>query len=191
MFSGGSNPANAAMPYMQQVPDVLHQYYDPYVSSGQDALSTLTSQYNQLLSDPSQIYNQMAAGYTQSPGYQWNYDQAMKAATDAAAAGGMSGTPAAQQQAATMASGVASQDFNPYMQSMLGLYGQGLSGEQGLNQMGFKSSEELANSLANNLMTEGSLAFQGQSQQNKALMDALSGILGGATALGTAYMKMP
>jgi hypothetical protein len=191
MFGGGANPASAAMPYVQQVPDVMHQYFDPYVASGQDALSTLTGQYQTLLDDPSQIYNQMAAGYTQSPGYQWNYDQAMKAATDAAAAGGMSGTPASQQQAATMASGVAAQDFNPYMQSVLGLYGQGLQGEQALNQMGYQGSKELAESLANNLMTQGTLAFQGQEQQNKATGDLLSGLLGAGTSLGTAYMLSP
>ncbi len=46
------------------------------------------------------------------------------------------------------------------------LYNGGMQGQQQLNQMGFQGSNELAQSLANLLMSQSNLAYQGQNAQN-------------------------
>lgn len=172
------NPADAAMPYLQQIPGTITPYYQPYIDAGQQALPTLTNQYNQLISNPQQMLSSMGSGFQQSPGYQWQVDQSMNSANQAAAAGGMAGSPAEQQQVATTTNQLANQDYYNYLNHVLGLYGQGMSGMQGINQMGYQASTGLANALGMNLESEGNLAYAGQ--QNKNMMTAaLAKALGG------------
>jgi hypothetical protein len=173
-----SNPADAAQPYLDQVPDTLKPYYDPYINAGQNALSTLMGQYQTLLNDPNKIMNQIGSGYQQSPGYQFQYNQGMNAINNAAAAGGQLGNNAHQLQAGGMATNLANQDFYNYLSQALGLYGKGLSGTEGINQMGYGASNELAQSLANNMTNQGNLAYAGQQNQNQANSDAYSARMG-------------
>jgi len=43
--------------------------------------------------DPDGLYSKLGQGYKESPGYQFKLKQAMMAGDNAAAAGGMAGTP--------------------------------------------------------------------------------------------------
>ena len=51
------NPANSAMPYLNQIPGIGHQYFDPYVQQGQQVAPNLQAQYGQLTNDPTGFYN--------------------------------------------------------------------------------------------------------------------------------------
>lgn len=168
VMMGGNynNPADAAQPYFDQIPGTISPYYQPYINAGQGAMSSLQDQYGQLVNDPAAKLNSIGQGYQQSPGYQFKVDQATKAANQAAAAGGMLGSPMEQQQLASTVTGLADQDYYNWMNQALGLYGSGLSGYQGLNQMGYGASNELAQSLANALMSQGQLAYTGAANQN-------------------------
>jgi len=84
-FGGGKNPADAAMPYLNKIPGVGHQYYDPYVSTGLQSLGQLSNQYSNMASNPTGNYNSLASGYKESPGYQFALQQAMNAGNNAAA----------------------------------------------------------------------------------------------------------
>jgi hypothetical protein len=177
-----SNPANAAMPYLQQIPGTITPYFQPYIDAGGDSLNTLIKQYQTLLNNPGQVINSAGAGYQQSPGYQYQYNQGINGANAAAAAGGTLGTPEHQQEAASMSSNLANQDYQKYLQQALDLYGQGLKGEQGINHMGFNASTDLAKSLASNLQSEATLGYTGQSGQNMAnsqMIGLLASVLGG------------
>lgn len=187
--SGYKNPANAAMPYLNQIPGTMKPYYDPYIQAGQQSLGDLMSQYGQLMNDPGQKFAQMGQGFQQSPGYQFQYNQGMNAANSAAGAGGMAGTPYHQQNAASMASNLANQDFYNYMGNVQGLYGQGLQGASGINQMGYNASNELAQSLAAALMNQGGMAYAGQNNQNMANSQRMGNIFGGAAGLGMSMMN--
>lgn len=179
------NPADMAMPYLNQIPGTLKPYYSPYINAGKNSLTQLQGQYNQLLSNPGSLFSQFGEGYEPSPGYQFNFDQAMNASNNAAAAGGLLGTPGHQQQSATLASNLANQDFHNYIAEILQLYGLGLHGEEDISHMGYGASNELANSLGNNLLNQGNLAFQGQANQNQIQADQRNGWLGlGGTILG-------
>lgn len=184
---GMPNPADAAMPYFNQVPDTLNKQYDPYVQAGQGALGTLQGQYSQLVNDPNSLMKMLGAGFQQSPGYQFQYNQGMNAANNAAATGGMLGTPYHQQMASSMASNLANQDFYNYLGNTKDLYGRGLTGYEGLNQMGYNASDALASGLSANLMNQGQLAYQGQQSQNEAKQAGLQNLLGLAGGLGSMF----
>jgi hypothetical protein len=180
---GQKNPSDAAMGYYNQVPGTLKPYYDPYINAGHGALNTLQGQYQNLLGDPGALMNKLSSGYKASPGYQYNVDEATRGANQAAAAGGMVGSPAEQAQLGKSISGMASQDYNSYLSNVLGLYGQGLSGTQGINQMGYNASNELAQSLANSLMNQGNLAYSGQANQNQSQGGGWGSLFGGMGSL--------
>lgn len=208
-FGGGDdNPYDAAKKYYNQIPGTIKPYFQPYINAGQDALGKLQGQYgnllgnyngiqgqyNQLMNDPNGFLNKIGSGYQQSPGFQWQMNQGMNAANNAAAAGGMAGSPQHQQQAATMAEGLANQDYYNYLNKALGmyglglqgntnLYGAGLSGLQGLNLMGYNASDQLAGGLANALMNQGNLAFAGSAAQNQSQGDMWGDLMGGAASL--------
>jgi hypothetical protein len=183
-----NNPADAAMPYLEKIPGTIKPYFQPYIDSGNDALSTLMQQYKMLINNPGAEISKSGAGYTQSPGYQYEYNSGINAANTAAAAGGSLGTSEHQQEAASVATNLSNEDFQQYLQEALGLYGKGLSGEEGLNKMGYQASSTLAEDLASNLASEGSLAFQGQAGQNAANGSMIKLL---ATALGGLFAGVP
>ena len=167
------NPADSGMNYLNQIPGTITPYYQPYIDAGNQSLNTLMGQYNQLLSNPDAIMSMLGGGFQSSPGYNYQYNQAMNAANSAAASGGMLGTQSHQQNASQMASDLANQDYYNYLNHTTGLYNQGLSGMQGINQMGYGASNELAQSLANTLMSQAGMAYKGTANQNQANADFL------------------
>jgi len=177
------NPANSAMPYLNQIPGELNQYMSPYISAGQGALGQLQGQYGQLINNPAAITNKIGATYQSSPGYNFQVNQALGAANRAAAAGGMLGTPMEQQNIAGTVNQLANQDYGQYMNRELGLYGAGLSGLGNINQMGFGASSDLSNSLADYLMSQGNLAYAGQINQNQNQAGSNGAMWGGIGSL--------
>jgi len=180
---GGKNPADAAMPYLNQIPGQTQQYYQPFFDAGKGAIGPLQEQYQKLLGDPGGWLNKIGEGYQQSPGFKSAMEQAMQAGGHAAAAGGMAGTNTDQFQRMKMATDLSNQDYNNYLQGALGLYGQGLSGEQGMAGMGQQAGNSMADMIAQTLAQQGNLAFQGQAQKNKNQSDMWGNIFKGAGSL--------
>ena len=187
-FNGGKNPADSAMPYLNQIPGQASPYLDPYFQAGKGALNPLQEQYKSLLGDPGGFMNKIGSSYQQSPGFKSAMEQALTAGNHAAAAGGMAGTPQSQYQQMQMATGLANQDYNNWMQNALGLYGQGLTGEQGMAGMGQQAGQSLADMISQTLAQQGNLAFQGSRQQNQNKNDLWGNIFKGAGSLFGAFM---
>jgi hypothetical protein len=178
LFGGGRNPMDAGMPYMQQI----GQLYSPYMQQGNMANNMAMGQYGRLVNNPGDLYKQLGAGYSASPGYQFQKQQATDAAANAAAAGGMAGTPYHQMELSKYITGLANQDYNNYMDRMLGMYGMGLGGYGNMGQMGFNA----ANQYGTNMQNMGQMAMEGQrynNQRNQGLFGSLgnlfSGLFGG------------
>lgn len=184
---GGKNPYDAASGFMNQIPGATNPYYQPYAQAGSDAMHQLQGQYSNLINDPSAMFNKIASGYQQSPGLKWQMGQGMNAANNAAAAGGMLGSPQHQQQAATMSEGLANQDYWNYMQNALGSsqnqYGLGLQGLQGLNNQGFQANDQMARIMADMLSGQGQMAFAGQAAQNQQRGSSMGDLFGGLSSL--------
>jgi len=187
-FKGGKNPADAAMPYLNQIPGQASPYLDPFFQAGKGALNPLQEQYKNLLGDPGGFMNKIGGSYQQSPGFKSAMEQALTAGNHAAAAGGMAGTPQSQFQQMQMATGLANQDYNNWMQNALGLYGQGLTGEQGMAGMGQQAGQSLSDLISQTLAQQGNLAFQGSRQQNQNKNDLWGNIFKGAGSLFGAFM---
>lgn len=185
---GGKNPADSAMPYLNQIPGQTNQYYDPWFQAGKNAIPGLQDQYSKLLSDPGAFMNKMGESYKQSPGLNFAIQQAMQGAGHAAAAGGMAGSPQHEQQNMQLSSDLASQDYNNWMNNALGLYGAGLSGQQGMSQQGQQAGSSMADMIAQTLAQQANMAFRGQQEKNSMNNSFLGGLgrLGGAALGGMA-----
>ncbi len=160
------NPADEAAKFYKQVPGTIKPYYQPYIDQGRSVMPGLNNMYGQLTSNPGAFLNNLSQGYQQSPGYQFNLQQALGAANNAAAAGGMAGSLQHQQQAAGIASGLASQDYGNWLNHVLGLYDRGLSGQQGIEEQGYGASTDLGKNLAQALIGQGNLSYLGQENEN-------------------------
>jgi len=173
---GGRNPAEAAMPYINQIPGATNQYMQPYFQAGTGSLPILQEQYKNLLGDPGALMNKIGSSYQQSPGYKFALEQALAAGEHVANAGGMGGTPQHQFQAQQTATGLANQDYYNYLQNALGLYGQGLSGQQGMAGMGMQAGGSMADYIANTLSQQANFAFRGQQEKNSMNNSTLGGL---------------
>jgi hypothetical protein len=191
LFGGAKNPSKAGAPYLNQIPDAGHAQLDPFINAGTRQIPGLEGNYNKLTQDPAAFMRQLGAGYQQSPGYQFSVDQATKAANQAAAAGGMVGSPAEQQMLAETTQGLASRDYDSYMNRALGLYGTGLSGMQGLYQGGQQSAGSLAQMLGQALAAQAANANQGANTENQQKGGGIGGLLGGLGSLAGFAMGGP
>lgn len=189
LFGGGgrNNPMNAANQYLNQIPGIGHQYYDPYVNQGREASGITKSHYENLLNDPTGFMNALMEGYEPSKGYQFQKDLLTREMGNTAAAGGIAGTPQDQMNQAKGIQGLLSKDMQQYFENALGLYNTGLGGEEGIAGRGYNASGSLADLLGGALNQQGGLAFQNAQQKNKdrnslwgMFGKALGGGLGGA-----------
>lgn len=181
------DPSRGAMNYLDQIPGQMKPYYNPYINAGRGAMGRLQGAYGEMMDDPSAIISRLGAGYKQSPGFQRRMDQSMGAITNANASGGMTGTPQHEQQAAQMAGDLTSEDYNRYLDRAMGLYGGGVQGFGDMNKMGYGASTDLAQNLAQILMSKSNLNYAGQASQNKNtsdLLGALAGMMGGGRTGG-------
>jgi hypothetical protein len=182
---GYNNPADSAMPYLNGIQGQMGQYYNPYIQMGNNAINPLMQQYSSLMNDPSAKMNQIGASFQQSPGYQFNMNQAMAGSNSAAAAGGMLGTPQNQQQDATLAHNLSNQDYSQYMDRGVGMYNQGLQGMNGMMQTGYNASNQMAQALANSMMSQAGMAYAGANNQNAAnqgMLGNLASLAGGISS---------
>ncbi len=189
LFGGGGhqpNPADKAMPYLNQIPGKTQPYYQPYQEAGKTSLSDLQKRYSQLLNNPTEIYDKLGEGYQQSPGYAATLREALASANNAAAMGGGGGLGSYghQQLAATAAGDVANKDYEQYINHMLGLYGGGLSGEQAIENQGYGANTDYAQLLANLLGTQGQYKFLGQNAKNQASAQSNSNLFNALGAIG-------
>jgi len=219
LFGGGSdaNPYKAAMGYLNQIPGVAHQYYDPYIERGNQAMDTLggayqdalggegaplpgqlTDYFTQMARDPGAYQSMLGSSFQASPGYQWNVDQQLDAQNRALAAGGMLGSPEHVQLNSQLASNLANQEYDNYFARQLGIAGTGLTGLQNqqntglggfenFSNMGFNANNVLAQSLMDNLVNQARTAA-GEAQDRR---QRHSGLFGGILGLGGKLLGMP
>lgn len=184
-----TDPSDSANNYLNQIPGQMSPYYQPFINSGQDALGKLKGKYGQLMDDPGELFNQLGGGYKESPGYQFALQQALNAGNNAQAAGGMLGTPQNQQMNMDTASSLASKDYNDYIKNILGLFGSGLQGEQGLENQGYDASTSYGNMLGSVLGQQANNAFNSQQAKNAGQGQGWSNIFSGAGNALASYLS--
>jgi hypothetical protein len=210
LFGGGkkNNPAEAAMPYFNQIPGQTSQYLQPYVNAGQQALSgyapyvnagqqaipQLQNEYAGLLNNPGGKLNQIGTQFHESPGFKFALEQALNGQGRHQAASGMYGSPEHEQHNMELATHLADQEYYNWLNQAQGLYGHGLEGEQNfysggqnaLNSLasgGLQAGNSLADMIAQTLSQQGQLAFRGKQEENSQRNSLLSGLGRGALTL--------
>ena len=186
-FSGGKNPADAAMPYLNQIPGMEKGYYEPYIQRGNEAYGALNPQFTQMGSDPAAYLEKIMGNYEPSKAYQLARDETQRAAGNSAAAGGMRGSINDITNQARLTDSLLGNDMQQWLNNVLGLQKTGMEGDGNFYNKGFEATQGLTGDLSNVLGTQAGLAFQGQANQNKSRSDLLSGIikaLGGVAGFG-------
>lgn len=191
IFGKGPNLSGEAGKYLNQIPGAMKPYYEPYMGAGRSALDQLMGQYGQLTGSTGDVYNKLAGGYQQSPGFQQALNKAMGAVSNQAAAGGMLGSPAAQVKSADIAGDLAQKDFGDYMSRMMGLYKTGLSGLGDVNQMGYGASTDYGNMLANILGQKGQYGVLDKTMQNQRRGQGFGQLAGGLGSLAGGLLFGP
>lgn len=183
----GGNPAESAMPYLNQIPGIGREYYDPFIQQGRQAQQQLNPMYERMSQDPTEFINALMRGYSPSEGYRFKEGQMMKAAQNAAASGGFAGTDYDQMQRADMIRGLMGEDQQQFLANILGIQGAGMQGLEGQVGRGYESAGNLAGYLGNALGAQGGAAFQGQAQRNANRMgrsNAFYNLLGNLAGAG-------
>jgi hypothetical protein len=186
-FKGGKNPADAGMPYLNQIPGMEHQAYDPYINRGNEASNTANPIFSQMGQDPAAFLEKLIGSYQPSKSYQLRLGESQKAAGNTAAAGGMRGSLNDITNESRIADSLLGDDMQQWLQNVMGLETQGLGGLTHTADTGFNAAKGLTGDLSNVLGTQAGLAFQGQANQNQSRSDLLSGImkaLGGIAGFG-------
>jgi hypothetical protein len=167
----GKNPAKKAQPYLEKIGPMAEQRYNPYIERGNRAYESLEPLYQRFANNPAEYLNELQQSYKPSTGYAFKEKKALDAARNAAAAGGYSGTPYHQTQAAELAANIGGEDMQQWLQNVLGIQAGGIGGQQGLANQGYESNNALTDILGNTLNQQAGLAFQGQAQRNKNRSD--------------------
>lgn len=150
------NPANAAMPYLNQIPGMAQQNLSPYIQQGfqgdqqaQNAYGNIGSLYGNaedyyqpnnevsqgyrgMSQNPLEYVNQIMRGYQPSEGYKYKENRMLNGARNSAASGGFAGTHNDQEYQADMIRGLLGQDMQQHYGNVMGAQNQGL---QGLERM--------------------------------------------------------
>lgn len=182
LFGGGKNPADAGMPYLDQIPGATQPYYQPYIDQGRQAGKNLTGQYDQMTQNPGEFYNNLGKGYKESPGYQFKLQQALQSANNASAAGGMAGSAQHQQFATQIGNDVANQDYQEYINHMMNIFGQGQQGQQKFQEQGFNASQGYGNIVGDTLGRKAQLGYEGQASRNANQSGLFGNIAGVASS---------
>lgn len=191
LFGSGSwsNPADAAMPYLNKIQGTIQPLYQPYMDTGQKSMDQYYNNASSWATPEGAMnnYNTISGGYEQSPYAQYQNQQMQQATGQAAAASGMAGTPSQQLAVANQTNQINSKDMNNYINSVLGIQQQGQSGLGDLTHLGASETNNYISDLVKTLMAQAGLSYAGQANQNKynsASSDIWSSLggLAGATA---------
>ena len=167
-IKGGSNPFEHAKPYLNAIPQFGKEAYSPYIQQGQQAQQGLPN-YQQMAQNPGEFYNELSKQYKPSQQYQNRYEQGMRAANSTAAAGGYVGTPDDQRGRGELVNKLMGEDFQQFLQNILGIQGFGAQGLENQANRGYNASGNLADYLgqANQNLASGEFAGKQQQQSNK------------------------
>ena len=187
LTGGGSsykNPADAAQPYFEQMPSYISKYEDPYINYGLNAGAQNANQFSKMATDPTGYYNDLYSTYEPSDSYQYNSDKMAETASNTAAAGGYSGTDSDIEKQTEQQNALLDQDWQQYLNNVLGIQGTGLQGNQSFYNTGFQASNTSLDDYLGMLNAEAGLAYNSTSQENsynQAQQNALLGALGKAS----------
>lgn len=184
-FLFGKNPADKAMPYLEQIAPTAQAQLDPYIQRGEEASGQLMDIFGGLASMPAEYLDELMGQYKPSESFQFKADLLNRAMGNTAAAGGYAGNEYDQLMRAQNLSGLMNEDIYNWLDRVLGLGQEGRQGLQNFSNQGFQAGGEMADISTQALSSQAGAQFQGQQQRNqnrsdlyKALGQAIGGTMG-------------
>jgi hypothetical protein len=157
------------MEYINQIPPMLRENYNPYLQAGRNPADTLHGWMSQ---------------YNESPYMAQRNERAMNAAQASAAAAGMAGTPSDQLNQANLSASLSDEGMNHFLDRI-----------QRLHEGGLGATQAYTGDMGNVMGEQGDYAFKQQQQKNNdknSFMNAIMQLIGmgGGAAIG-AYAGGP
>lgn len=157
----------------------------PWRSAGSTALTSLMSAYGLgggaggggSVAPGATGTNGGYGGFFQSPGYQWQFDQGLKAIDHGAASRGMLGSGATVKAEQRYGTGLASQDFGNYTAGLAGIAGVGQSATNTTAQAGSTAASNISNELIASGNARASSYANAGSSVNSGLNNVMSAYL--------------
>lgn len=171
LFGNSGDPYKDAMKQYQNWANQAQKVQNPFLQMGQGAIPQF-QQWLQGQQDPSGFINKLMGQYNESPWAKYQQEQAMRAAQNQGAAGGLTGSTPLMQFAQQQAHDISSEDMSKWLANVLGIntqYGQGLGSE-------IQGGQNAANSLTSmygdmgRQMAEAAYGKRAGEQQDKANM---------------------
>ncbi len=185
IFGGGGGKTSED--YINEIPGIGHNAYDPYVTEGRNASGQTNAAYDELMKDPTGFINKLMQNYKTSEGYNFQKNALTSELGNTAAAGGIAGTPLDQMNQGAGVQGLLSKDMQQFLENALGVYGKGLTGKEGVASRGYDASGKLADILGGAANQNANYAFQNEQQGNtnrNSIFSTLAKALGGGIAGG-------
>lgn len=155
----------AANPYLDQIESQSMERMNPYTSLSSLG-KPLQDRYGQMSQNPVGSIQDIRSQYEQSPGHKRAMYDAMMAADNAAASGGMVGTPMHQEQKMETAAGINDQYERQWVRDAMGQQRYGLEGQQGLFNQGMGANEYLNDNLGSSQYTRANLSMRDRQNNN-------------------------
>lgn len=182
----GDNDDSDTLAALERIRQMGKETYDPYIQRGFSAQDRLNPEYEKMVGSPMDFLNQIISGYKPSEGYKFREKNALNAARNSAAAGGISGTYNDQLGQAELVNGLLGDDMQQWLQNVLGIYGGGISGFENQAGRGFTASQSLADLLGGVGSAEAGLAHSRQQAENQRMGNIMGGVGGLLGQVGSA-----
>lgn len=176
LFGDSDAPYRDYMKEYQGYADRAQGVQNPFLQAGTGAIGNF-QQWLGGMQNPSGFINNLMNQYQQSPWAKFQQQQAMRAATNAASASGLTGSTPFAQQLQQNAANISSEDMNQWLQNVLGINTQYGSGNQSLIGTGANSANSLTslfNTVGQNL---GEAAYGARAGENQDFMNTIGGFL--------------
>jgi len=149
----------AAMNNLRYMYDTTRADLAPYRAAGNAALAEMVPQ--------------VTGGFKESPGYQFSFNEGMRALNNSSAARGLADSGAAAKAAIRYGNGVASTEYSNYWNRLAALAGIGqTSTGQGVN-----ANQNYGNSTANIAQNNGTVAANNLTANGNAVMSGTNNLL--------------
>lgn len=153
---------------------------NPYQQAGTNALGNYQN-WAQNMQNPTDYYNNIMKNYNMSPAAQMNAQYGQKAMNQAAAAGGMVGSPSQQEQIGRFMNNLVNTDQQQYFNNINGINNQYGAAQGNLMGQGYGA----ANGINNSYMGQGNALAglynnmgQAQLQQQMAQANGINNMIG-------------
>lgn len=190
VYQPGPNPAGAAMPYLNRIPQEVRPYYEPYIEGGREASDIQDPLHQAMAASPDAFLKTIMEGYEPSRGYQFKKGEMERAINNNAGHGGFIGTPHNQRQQAELVQGLLSEDMQQFLSNILGTQNTGLEGLERRTNRGFEASTGYGDIVGSTLGSQAGLGYQGQAGQNQMGTDIFTQRLANRTASRNSRMDL-